>query len=92
MSTIIRRAVPEDAAAFVQIKDQLPLTLTDGGSTKGGFLLGTDLKTYRHYIKNAYCLVATTEQKLVGFGILLPDACFANRRFGKNAARADVVH
>lgn len=73
MSTIIRRAVPEDAIAFVQIKDQLPLTLSDGSSTKGGFLLGTDLKTYRNYIKNAYCLVATTEQGVVGFGILLPD-------------------
>jgi len=73
MSTIIRKAMLEDAAAFVQIKGQLPLTLTDGSSTKGGFLLGTDLKTYRNYIKNAYCLVATTEQSLVGFGILLPD-------------------
>ena len=73
MSTIIRRAVPEDAATFVQIKDQLPLKLSDGSSTKGGFLLGTDLKTYRDYIQNAYCLVAATEQGVVGFGILLPD-------------------
>jgi hypothetical protein len=88
MSAIIRRAVPEDAAAFVQIKDQLPLTLTDGGSTKGGFLLGTDLKTYRHYIKNAYCLVATTEQKLVGFGILLPDCLLRESEVWKKRRRA----
>lgn len=73
MSTIIRKAEWKDAPAFVRIKDQLPLTLTSGGSTKGGFLLGTDLKTYRNYIQNAYCLVATTGKNVVGFGILLPD-------------------
>ncbi|NUO01587.1 MAG: hypothetical protein HUU01_13350 [Saprospiraceae bacterium] len=73
MSTTIRRAQIEDAAAFVRIKDQLPLPLADGGTTTGGFLLGTNLDTYRHYIKDAYCLVATGEQGVVGFGILLPD-------------------
>jgi len=89
MSTIIRRAVPEDAAAFVQIKDQLPLKLSDGGTTKGGFLLGTDLKTYKNYIKNAYCLVATTEAGLVGFGILLPDRLLRESEVWKKRQHAD---
>ncbi len=88
MSTIIRRALPEDAAAFVQIKDQLPLKLSDGGSTKGGFLLGTDLKTYQSYIQNAYCLVAATEQGVVGFGILLPDRLLRESEVWKKRHRA----
>lgn len=70
----IRKARPDDAPAFVAIKEQLPLTLCDGSQSKGGFLLGTDAVTYASYIGSSWCLVAETGGKVVGFGIIFPDA------------------
>ncbi len=70
----LRKARPEDATAMVAIKDQLPLTLSDGSTSTGGFLLGTDEATYREYINTSWCLVAEHEGRVIGFGIILPDA------------------
>lgn len=73
MKSRIRIAELQDAAAFVAIKDQLPIQRTDGSTTTGGFLLGTDLNTYEYYIENAFCLVAEVNNVIVGFGIIFPD-------------------
>ncbi len=73
MKRRIRIAELKDAAAFVEIKDQLPIQRTDGTTTTGGFLLGTDLITYEYYIENAFCLVAEVDNVIVGFGIIFSD-------------------
>ena len=73
MNIEIRKATLEDAADFLRIKDRLPLTYTDGRTTTGGFLLGTDLDTYRRYIAEDLCLVGTQGETVVGFGIMLRD-------------------
>lgn len=74
MTTIIRKAVPEDALEMVSVKNQLPLNFADGSVSTGGFLLGTDAATYQKYIEEAYCLVAESEGNVVGFGIVFPDS------------------
>lgn len=73
MSTILRKAIPGDEYAFVAIKDQLPLTMSDGTTSTGGFLLGTNAATYREYINSSYCLVAEQAGQPIGFGIIFPD-------------------
>jgi hypothetical protein len=73
MDIQLRRAVPGDEQAFISIKRQLPLVMADGGTTSGGFLLGTDVATYREYIDDSYCLVAECHGAVVGFGIMFPD-------------------
>lgn len=73
MNTRIRKATLNDAEAFMAIKDQLPISMADGTTTKGGFLLGTDIDTYRQFIENEYCLVAEVDTQVVGFGIILKD-------------------
>ena len=69
----IRVAEVRDAEAFVAIKNQLPITRADGSTTTGGFLLGTDLETYKTYITQGYCLVAEVNNQVVGFGIMFTD-------------------
>lgn len=71
MNRKIRKARIEDAEAFIAIKDQLSFQKSDGSSTKGGFLLGTDLNTYRKYIRESLCYVAEVDEKVVGFGIVI---------------------
>ena len=73
MKSLIRKAELADATRFVEIKNQLPITLIDGTTPTGGFLLGTDAATYRYYIENAFCLVAEVDDKVVGFGIIFTD-------------------
>jgi hypothetical protein len=73
MKSQIRIARPTDAPAFIAIKNQLSFTQTDGSTSKGGFLLGTDIDTYRYYIDNAFCLVAEVNEEIVGFGIIFSD-------------------
>lgn len=73
MNTLLRRAAPGDERAFIEIKKQLPLRMSDCSSTTGGFLLGTDEETYREYISTSHCLVCESEGRVVGFGILFPD-------------------
>lgn len=71
MKTEIRKARLEDAEAFIAIKRQLPMKPSDGTTTKGGFLLGTDVETYRRFIQNDYCLVAEGAEGVIGFGIIV---------------------
>ena len=73
MNSLLRRAKKEDAPSFIDIKNQLPITRTDGTTTTGGFLLGTDLKTYEQYIETCFCLVAEVNHQIVGFGIIFDD-------------------
>jgi hypothetical protein len=71
---IIRRAKIEDAACFVSIKEQLPMPIySDGVSHTGGFLLATSENMYVYFINHALCLVGEENNRVVGFGILLPD-------------------
>jgi hypothetical protein len=70
MKSLIRKAAIPDAESIVEIKNLLPFTGVDGTTSTGGFLLGTDAATYRHYIENAFCLVAEVDDKVVGFGII----------------------
>ncbi len=73
MNSNIRIATKQDAHSFMEIKNRLPIKRTDGSTTTGGFLLGTDLKTYAYYIENAFCLVAEVDGNVVGFGIVFTD-------------------
>jgi hypothetical protein len=69
-----RRAKIEDAARFVEIKEQLPMpVLGEGENNTGGFLLATSENMYIYFINHAFCLVAEVDDCVVGFGILLPD-------------------
>lgn len=70
---IIRVAVEQDANQFINIKNQLSFKNVNGTSTKGGFLLGTDIESYQNYIRNDIVLVAEINGKVVGFGIVLKD-------------------
>lgn len=73
MNKLIRKANAQDAEAMLHIKNCLPLKKTDGSSTKGGFLLGTNKEQYLKYIEESHCLVAEENNKVVGFGIVLKD-------------------
>lgn len=78
MKSRIRIAELKDASSFVAIKEQLSFSRSDGTTTTGGFLLGTDLATYAYYIENAFCLVAEMEDVIVGFGIIFSDEMLRN--------------
>lgn len=69
----LRKATISDAPAFVAIKDKLPLTLSDGSTSTGGFLLGTNEAAYAEYIHSSWCMVAEDKGRVVGFGIIFPD-------------------
>jgi hypothetical protein len=73
MKSQIRVARPGDAPSFISIKNQLSFTQSEGSTSKGGFLLGTDIATYREYINEAFCLVAEVDGEVVGFGIIFSD-------------------
>jgi len=93
MTTIIRKAVPEDALAMVAIKNQLPLNFADGSVSTGGFLLGTDAVTYQKYIEEAYCLVAESEGCVVGFGIVFPDCLLRESEIWQKRYEVDwLIH
>lgn len=67
----IRKAREHDTESFIEIKNQLTFENIEGSSTKGGFLLGTDINMYKEYIRNEIVLVAEINKKIVGFGIIL---------------------
>lgn len=73
MNQTIRKSIIQDAQYFVSIKNKLPLPSGNENSTKGGFLLGTDIDTYQFYIENGHCLTAVVAGQIVGFGIVLPN-------------------
>ena len=49
------------------------MQMSDGSTSTGGFLLGTDPETYQQYIESSICQVAEINGKVVGFAIILPD-------------------
>lgn len=63
--------MPADAVWMHRIKEQLPIDLNGDATSKGGFLLGTTIEQYRHYIAEAHCLVAEVDDAVVGFGIII---------------------
>lgn len=75
MSMTSRKSISTDAPQFITIKDSLPMATGGDATSRGGFLLGTDLSTYQRYIENAYCQsLALEDGSLAGFGIIVPDA------------------
>jgi hypothetical protein len=73
MNIKIRKALVEDAYSFLKIKEHLSFKNVSGETTKGGFLLGTNIEEYQLYIKNDFCLVAENDSQIIGFGIVLKD-------------------
>lgn len=73
MSKIIRPSILADAPQFMEIKNQLPMSSVEDSTTTGGFLLGTNIKTYELFIQTALCLSVENAKTVVGFGIILPD-------------------
>ena len=67
----IRKAREEDAEYFIEIKNKLSFKNVNGSTTKGGFLLGTNIEQYKEYIVNEIVLVAEVNERVVGFGIIL---------------------
>ena len=71
---ILRKARPEDAAALVRVKSQLPMP-QEAATAGGGFLLGTDLAGYASFIAHDIVHVAEDPAMgIVGFAIVLRDA------------------
>lgn len=70
----IRKSIGTDAEHFIAIKEQLALSNQSERRTQGGFLLGTDLDTYRFFIRQGICYTAEVSARIVGFGIVLPNA------------------
>ena len=75
----IRRAIPNDAFSFLEIKEKMPMPSSMPSTLRGGFLLGTNLATYIHFIQNDHCLVCEKDGTITGFGI-----CFADESFRKS--------
>ncbi|MDC1174235.1 hypothetical protein OAT67_02495 [Bacteriovoracaceae bacterium] len=78
MKQKIRKSTIQDAQHFVRIKNTLPLPKEKKDTIKGGFLLGTDINTYKFYIENGHCLTAVVKDEIVGFGIILPNQLVKN--------------
>jgi hypothetical protein len=70
----IRISQITDAQAFIDIKNKLPISNSEDETTTGGFLLGTNIETYRFYIEQAFCLSLVNDEAVLGFGIVLKDA------------------
>jgi hypothetical protein len=73
MSLKLRRARPIDAEAFIEVKRSLPMPSELSETTGGGFLLGTNLETYRFFIENTFLNVLDAGERIAGFAIVLPD-------------------
>lgn len=66
----LRQAVIEDAPTLLGIKRALRLP-SNGQPGRGGFLLGTTLEQYRHFIVHDWVLVAEGAEGVVGFAVVL---------------------
>lgn len=88
---MIRKSILQDAQSFIAIKNKLPLPSENESTTKGGFLLGTDIDTYMFYIKNGSCLTAIVNNKIVGFGIVLPNQLVKNSPLWKKRKQVNWV-
>jgi len=73
MNPKIRQSILSDAEHFLAIKERLPISIENDDTTQGGFLLGTDLETYRFYINHGFCYTAIASDEIIGFGIMLPN-------------------
>jgi hypothetical protein len=73
MNLKLRRARPTDAEAFIEVKRSLPMPSGLSETAEGGFLLGTNLQTYRFFIENAFVNVLDAGGRIAGFAIILPD-------------------
>ena len=78
MSLKLRRARVSDAESFFLVKKSLPMPLESNETAHGGFLLGTNIETYRFLIENAYTNLLEKDEKIVGFAIILPDVLLRN--------------
>ena len=74
----LRRAKLIDAEQFIKVKKSLAMPQNLGETVRGGFLLGTNLETYRFFIENAYVNVLEDKGTIVGFAIILPDILLRN--------------
>lgn len=74
MKRKIRKAILNDASAYLGINHKLPVVSEkDNATSTGGFLLGTDFETYQSYIDLGFCYTALAEDKIVGFGVMFPN-------------------
>ncbi len=78
MSLKLRRAKLTDAEQFINVKKSLPMPSDLSETVRGGFLLGTNIETYRFFIENAFVNVLEDKGKIVGFAIILPGALLRN--------------
>lgn len=69
----IRKSILTDAEHFIAIKEKLSMANHSRQTNQGGFLLGTDLKTYQFFISYGICYTAEVLGEVVGFGIILPN-------------------
>lgn len=83
MKPNIRKSTLDDAHGFVRIKNKLPISKENKYTKQGGFLLGTDYRTYKVYIENGHCLTAIVDDEIVGFGIILPHHLVKNSELWK---------
>ncbi len=91
MNLNLRRAKLIDAEQFINVKKSLPMPTDLSETGRGGFLLGTNIETYRFFIENAYTNVLKNEGEIVGFAIILPDILLRNSELWqrKNEVRWD---
>ncbi len=66
----LRRAVREDAAAFLSVKTALPMP-KNLEATGGGFLLGTSLTQYQAFIERDLAWLLESHGRTVGFAVVL---------------------
>ena len=71
----IRRGRSSDIEGMLALKASLTFSETDGQSTRGGFLLGTDAAGYQLRIDHGLTWVLD-DGEVKGFAIVLPDAAF----------------
>lgn len=70
----LRRATPADLDAVLAIKRALPMPRPDNGATNsGGFLLGSDERTYAQLLAVARLWLLEVDGAPVGFSVTLPD-------------------
>jgi ribosomal protein S18 acetylase RimI-like enzyme len=70
---VLRRAMPEDLHAVLAIKRALPMPNAQGETTSGGFLLGSDERTYAELLAVARLWLLEVDGAPVGFTVTLDD-------------------
>jgi hypothetical protein len=89
MNLKLRRARPSDAEGLFRVKKSLPMPTDSSETAHGGFLLGTNIETYRFFIENAYTNVLEKDEKIVGFAIILPDNLLRNSEIWQRKDQID---